>query len=222
MPGFTPTYAWKYPKPGEVPDVPADMRALAVAIDTDLARVESTVLSALEARVAALEAAVAATRWRLISSGTRGAGNFLLTVPAGYSRLRLTLTGDVDATCQINVQVNDDGTVGNHVYGWVPIQSNGALGTPLHSGTTGGAWRVAEWGTVESNTSVVDIFPTDGTANPAYQAYSHRDSTTDTAHTMQVAAGKYTGDVVVSSMEVIADGAADFVDVTWWLEGWLA
>jgi hypothetical protein len=193
---------------------------LAEQVDADVNNIVAVMIGDLNDRLTVVEAAVAATRWREIASDTAGAGGFTVAVPAGYERLRLTLVGDLTGQGQVNLRINGD-TGANYVRGFLAWDAAGAQDFPEYNGATT-AVKVAEWSSVESNKVVVDIEPTDGSMNPSFRAYSTQVATGgDTTHRAEFGWGKYLGDVVVSSVTVVA-GTTDFATVRWWLEGYLA
>lgn len=196
---------------------------LAQAVEDELSRIESTIIAGIETRLQAAEAAVANLRWRHISSGTFAGTSTVLTVPAGHQRLRLTLLGDLAAVGTVGVRINEDATAGRHRYGNAQINSSGALVFPVFS--EGTRWALAEWGTAESNSTVVDIFPTDASApgssdQPSFLATGYRNSSSAGAHRKQFAWGSYLNNAVVSSLEITAGGIA-FNGGRYWLEGWV-
>lgn len=197
---------------------------LAQAVEDELSRVETTVVGGIETRLQAVEAAVANLRWRHISSGTFAGTSTVLAIPAGHQRLRLTLIGDLAAGATVGVRVNEDSTAGRHRYGNVQIDSTGSIVFPAFS--EGTRWALAEWATAESNSVIVDIFPTDSGSpgssdQPSFLATGYRNSSSDSAHRQQFAWGSYLSNAVVSSLEITAGGTA-FNGARYWLEGWVS
>lgn len=203
---------------GGVPPQGPGILALQVAAALS-ARVSE--IAALDVRLIAVETAVAASRWRHITEGSQSGGtDFTLAVPAGYKMLRMNVWGDVSTTADIGIQINGSGT-NIHIWGFLGWDSNGANDIANHSAAGTNAWRVASWSSVESNNSRIEIFPTDGSANPSYLASAHRDSTDPSAHQQQFGFGKFQADAVVSSIRVLATAGA-WQTVSWVLEGYLA
>lgn len=181
---------------------------------------ENSVVAGINARLVAVEAAVAASRWRHINQGSQVGGNaFNITVPAGFQRLRLSLAGDInEVTESINVRLNGDAST-SYIRGFLGWEANGVQMTPEHNASTSSV-KVAEWGSVESNSCVVEIFPTDGTQNPNIRGYSTRISSSAAGHEVQFGWGKYQVDAVVSAVNVFTSGTFERTD--WWLEGYLS
>jgi hypothetical protein len=179
-------------------------------------------LTSITDRLDALEVIASATRWRHINSDTRVGASFVVTIPAGYERLRLRIVYDQAGPGTVHLRINDDSTSGNHIWGFLAIDTDtGAVDLADHSGTTGINWKIGDASTVESNNVMVEIWPTDGSHNPSFVAQGHRNSTTAGSHQMQFAGGKYLGDVVVSSIR-IQPITEVFVSARWWLEGYVA
>lgn len=210
--------------------IPPSSDILAEAVEEELNRVENTVVAGIDARLTDVEAAVAAMKWRHIAQGDQSGGtSFSIPVSAGFTRLRLTMIGDVTASGQpINVRFNGD-TSAIYVRGYLQKDSatnwnNGTGGDLIEFNGATTSIKIANWATTESNKAVVEIEPTDGTANPSVTGYGTRISTTNTGHQWQVGFGKYTLDAVVSSVDVFTTGG-DFGSsppVRWYLEGYLA
>lgn len=190
----------------------------------DLIIAQRATISDLTDRTAALEAAVAVTRWRTITEGSQSGGTAVqLNVPAGFKMLRLHTWGDVASGPEdILLRVNNDTGGSNHIWGLNIRAADGTTTSYSHSGAGTTAWRIGRWSTVESNNSLVHVFPTDGSANPSYLASAHRDSTTAAGHQDQRGYGKYLGDVVVSRLDLDILGSIEFATVNWVLEGFLA
>lgn len=196
---------------------------LAEVLQTKWSALQTTI-GDLADRLTVVEAASAASRWRHITTGsqTGGASTPALAVPAGFLMLRLSAWGDMADNQDLLLRVNED-SGSNHIWG-LNIWGAGTAGATTdftHSGGGTSAWRIGRWATTESNNSLVNIFPGDGGQNPSYLSYSHRDSTTDTSHGIQLGRGKYLGDVVISSLRILANGTT-FQDVRWVLEGYLS
>lgn len=195
---------------------------LAEQVDTDVNDIIANLIGGLADRVLALEAIAAATRWRHITSGSGGAGNKMLIVPAGFERLRLTVTGDFVSEGRVQLQVNDDATSNSHVQGRIAWDTVNPPNVQDVLWATDNAWDIVQWSSVESNNVIVDIFPTDGRANPSFVARGARIGTSAEGHTIDFTTGKYLGDVVVSSLELIDPAPNEFSAVSWWLEGYIA
>lgn len=228
MPGFTIPDGLIYERRGDQPLISltggdaGEWPILAEQVQ-DLFVAQRGEIGSIDDRLAAVEAAVAASRWRTITEGTQSGGTTVdLAVPAGYKMLRLWVHGDTteSGATDITLNVNNDGG-NNHVWGLNIRAADGTTTSFTHSGAGSDAWRIGRWGTVESNNSLVRIFPTDGAANPSYLATAHRDSTTAAGHQIQHGQGKFLGDVVVSSLR-IGRAAGAFGTISWVLEGFLA
>jgi hypothetical protein len=194
---------------------------LAEVLQTKWSALQTTI-GDLADRLTVVEAAVAASRWRHITTGSQsgGAATPALAVPSGFLMLRLAVWGDMDAAEDLMLRVNGD-SGSNHIWGLNIRAADGTTTSFSHSGAGTGAWRIGRWATTESNNSLVNIFPGDGGQNPSYLATAHRVSTGVTGHQIQHGYGKYLGDVVVSSLTILANSTT-FQDVRWVLEGYLA
>jgi hypothetical protein len=199
---------------GTFPILAEQVQALFSAFRADLTDVTD--------RLTAVESIAAATRWRHIDTGTVTGGSFLVTVPAGFQRLRFVMAYDQAAAGTMFLRINDDATSGNHIWGFLALDSaTGAVDHADHSSTTGTNWKIGDASSVESNNLTVEIWPTDGSHNPSFVTQGHRNSTSASSHQMQLAAGKYLGDVVVSSFR-IQPVTELFASARWWLEGYVA
>jgi hypothetical protein len=205
--------------PGRTLTGEAGSPILAEQIQTKVSAMDAAT-SDLDDRLLAVEAAVSAVRWRHITEGSQSGGtSFTVAVPAGYKMLRMFIWGDfVDSTAaDLIMRVNGD-TGNNHIWGMNIRAADGTTTSFSHSGTGTSGWRIGRWASTESNNSLLHIFPTNGSMNPSYLAYAHRDSTGAAGHQIQHGYGKYLGDVVVSSLTVLGG----FADVGWVLEGYLS
>lgn len=221
----TPIYGFPFEVPSDQPGetlhggVPPSSDILAEEVEEELDRVENSVVAGIDARLIAVEAAIVGVRWRGINEGTQtGAGDFTITVPAGYERLKLTLVGDLSGQGQVNLRINGSSAT-DYSWGFIAYDSAGAQDF-AQSNFSSTAWKLAEWSSVESNTIIVDIMPSDGTMNPSYQSSATQIATGDTTMRTQRAWGKFAGDVAITSLTV-QDNTTDFATIQWWLEGYL-
>lgn len=168
--------------------------------------------------------------WTPVTAGVRGAGtgDFSVDVTDGgrfpvgtFSRLRLTMKGDLDAAGTIRIRVNDDSTAGLHRTGMVVMDAGGTVGPTHHAeGTT---WYLAEWATVSTNTATVEIFDTDGSNLLSYMGSGTRQSSSTTVHSISQAWGSLTASRLMSTIHVrpFSSGANVFGDIMRWeLEGY--
>lgn len=233
MVAFTENFALPYENPqtsgdqsgvtvhGGVPPIgPADQYILAKRMDAVLGQFTAEDAD-FEARIAALETAMAASRWRFITEGTQLGGSGVdLIVPAGFKMLRLYVHGDLDAgPNDILLTINND-TANIHNWGFHTLAADGTtVDNVFNAGSN--AMRIARWSTTESNSSIVHLMPTDGSANPNIMAIGSRVSTGITGHQWQRGWGKFTADAVVSALQIGRAGG-NFATVSWVLEGFLA
>lgn len=233
MPGFTTPDGFIFDVPGDQPGTSTSggqFGTFPIAQEQIQQKFNSVAVTTgdLADRLTVVEAALADIRWRHITSGQGGAGPKILAVPAGFERLRLTVTGDLLEEGTVLLRVNGDSSGSNHVTGrvaWDSVSPTPNVQDVDWAQDT--AWDLVQWSTVESNNTVVDIFPTDGRANPSFVAHGGRigsGSGGAEGHTIDFATGKYLGDVVVSSLELFIStaGTNNFAAVSWWLEGYLS
>jgi hypothetical protein len=199
-------------------------RVVMVPIGTTYTIIGSIQSEPLEARIAALETAVAASRWRHIAAGSKTTtGQQSLTVPAGFTMLRLAVYGKLNTgAASIAFRLNSDST---ESYQWGHNSFNAGSGTVLfeHYGDVGlskTSNRIGEWTSVDGCNAVVNIWPVDGSDVVSYLSYASRPNTTGSAHRRQLLSGIYTKDDVVTSIQII-EGSNTFAKLGWTLEGYL-
>lgn len=184
--------------------------------------VVTTVESNLAARIAALEAQLALPRWVSLGSGAATGGAFTINVPAGvYSRLRLTLLGDLDGTGTVRCRVNGDSTAGLHGGGMIVNRASDGAETSVEFTAGDTAWRLCEWGTTANGPMIADFIGTDTLGLVAFLASGARISATATSHLISRSYGRLVVARQVTSLNIrpFSDAANLFADVKWWLEG---
>lgn len=218
--GATVPYGFRFPAGTNPPNVPSDLRNLAEDINDEVVRVDGDT-SSLASRVTALEATLAVVRWRHIDSGSETGSAFTITVPSGYERLRLTLSGDHAASGDLFVWLRINGDTSNHQYGFF----TGNADTTGHdiqfvdNASSVGRIKLTQWSSVESNLVVADITPADGRGGPAVLADGFRLSTTQSTNRRSFSWGKLTTAAAVSQLQVQPDDSSSFAACHWWLEG---
>lgn len=205
------------------PGDPSGNDHLAQQIQDELDAVDDNAAD-LESRIAVLEAALAAPRWQHIDSGSETGAAFDIVVPAGYERLRLTLSGDHAGGGDLHVSLRINGDLSNHQYGFFTanVDTTGQDFQFVENASGQGHVKIAQWSSVESNLCLVDIAPADGRGGPAVLANGFRLSTSQSTNRRSFAWGKLITAAVVSTLRVIPDGASSFAACHWWLEGYTA
>lgn len=142
-----------------------------------------------------------------------------IPVPEGvYSRLRLTLRGELNEAGFVFLRVNGDTTTGLHKRGIVVTDANGTIQESEFNDTT--SWRVAQWSPAAGNTCIVDMMFTDVSSFVGYESTGARVGNSATVHRTSRAWGRLNDPRLVSSLELLLAFAVEFTALRWWLDGW--
>lgn len=225
MPAFTPVYGWPYEHP--VNDQPGITLSggefgtepiLAEAVEEDVSRIDSG-LSAVDDRLTVVEG-FGRPSWVQIQSGAAaGVSGFTIAdIPvATYSRVRLTLWGDATtASDPIRLTINDDLTAAMHKSGLLVRDAAGTLISNTYADAT--RWNIAQWGTGDGCSAVIEIINTHVASVCAFMAQGERIGGSATAHTISRSWGRISSPRLLESLRVSAPLSGTFA-ANWWLEG---
>lgn len=218
----TPNQAFPYPTKDDQPDPPADIRALAEALDANITASAAAVAS-LTDRVAALEDGTGGSGWVVIDSGSAPAGHSFtidLTAdgkfpsPPAWNQIQVLMRLDMTAPDLVLCRVNGDS---DSVYrsGGAQINSTGTVEEPWHYAGNN-TWAIGRTATTGTNSCTFTMYASD--FNPGlmtFQSTMTRESDTDTAHEYGVAHGSLTAGKTVTSLEFLGNTTTDFVNC-WW------
>lgn len=221
----TQTQGFPHPVPGDPPDVPTDIRALAEALDTKISALDATI-SDLQSRTTALEDGTGGAGWIPIAQGTDSGDTFVVDLTAGgkfpdpplwtvvkvYARVDLSEAEDV--LCRINGDTDAVYTSGSAM-----LDSN----QPADSDDSNWwfpdntVWSIGHLSTI--STGVLDFQLIHAHADPglmSFQCLTSRQSSTDrSVHRHTIASGSLLAAKTATSLEFIANSTATFVNVYW-------
>jgi hypothetical protein len=175
----------------------------------------------------AWEPVVPVRGWVSVGSGDRAGATGLFDIdvtaggkyPAGtFSRLRLVLMGDLEATGVVALRVNAQAT--GYISGLTARDMTDNLDVATHGGTET-YWRIASWGTVSSNVCEAVIYGTQDTTLTCMSTGS-RSSATASVHNYSMSWGGVTASALVASLRVMPISAANTWgdELHWELEGY--
>ncbi|GAB3224101.1 hypothetical protein GCM10027447_12360 [Glycomyces halotolerans] len=225
----TPNQGFPYPVGSDIPDVPADIQALAESLDTKITADDATIAS-LDARLTALENGTGGIGWIPIATGSNSGASFSIDLTAGglfpdpplFNLIRLHMRYDLDASDgQVRMQINGDSDA---VYrsGMVVLDAEGNIDTSVvdHE-SAGSSWVIGHGSTVSTGNLICTIFHT--AANPGllnFQSTSTRESDTASVQRFAPAWGDLTSTKTLSSLTLLVGGAAtSYSSAWWWVEG---
>lgn len=229
MPQTVP-YAFEYETPEETPNPGRTLSGgpsgtspiLAEQVNDELSRLETTVVGGIDSRVTALEAVPTPPSWVAISSGSESSvSTFVIpSIPTStYSRVRLTLYGEAStASDPIRVRFNGDSTAAMHRSGIVVWDSDGNILGTIGGFADGTFWNIAQWGTGNGCTAVVEIFRTDVTEACSFMANGLRVGGSAGAHTFSRSWGRLNEVRLLDSLRV-SGPTGGTLSCSWWLEG---
>src|SRR5690606_32507836 len=140
----TPKYGFPAPNDNDQPDVPADILALAEAVEDEIERVDLDVQDVSDA------AEAAGLGWVPINHGSASSiGNLDIDLtdggrfPAGtFHEIEITLDGSQDTAAVIICRVNNDSTAGLHRAGYVTWALSDGSVNSSESNTSTNRWKL--------------------------------------------------------------------------------
>lgn len=220
---------YPYPDPNDVPDVPADLRDLAEAVDASQTT-NAAAIADLTARVAALETGTGGAGWIPIASGSNSGASFSIDLTAGgkfpspplWSIVRVYMRVDLDAVGEVRMTLNGD-TDGGYRSGSFMLDSESPANSDPESWHREAAtsWSLAQLSTISTGNLNLTLFHT--SVNPGlinFQCLASRHSETASFHRNQMSSGGIASTKTLQSLLfATGNGASTFVNCWWWAEG---
>lgn len=218
------TVPYGFPSPADTvpPDVPADIQALAEAVNDEIVRVDSDIQTVSDAATAA------ALGWVPIGSGEEAATSaFVIDLTAGgaypagtFSLMRLYFRGDMDGSAQwLTLNINDSLTSESHRSSWLAYDADGALDESGNGDLT--TWRLAYWsGVLIGNAATATLYSTDVDSFVSYEGTGTYIASGSTASRRSFSWGRLNENRLPSSLRVGRVGTDNIANCRWWAEGW--
>jgi len=216
----TPKYGFPAPNDNDQPDVPADILALAEAVEDEIERVDQDVQDVSDA------AEAAGLGWVPINHGSASSiGNLDIDLtdggrfPAGtFHEIEITLDGSQDTAAVIICRVNNDSTAGLHRAGYVTWALSDGSVNSSESNTSTNRWKLGRWVNLSGNTARILIRRTNESSNLPMQA-----TVTAASSAVSMAAGRLEANRLIDSVRIGHDvGGVTFGTIRWSARGYLA